>query len=516
MHHTTFIVVWCIRKTEVTDMSKQTEYRKPAPGTALNPDEFQHELTQIYLELKDSFTRARLRKNHPAPKVPESHLNPNVMWKSSDVKLKAFSAPKARLAKIAEVNPELTTDRVIAPPEIREAKISKREWNMKKQSVPALPRTVANTKWETIDPKWSRPVPPKVTSAKISSAAQTRTDLSKVKPPKKIKVNVKWEVQKLNLTEPKPVTGPVTAKNTSFSEFALNIKKKPGTVAVTTAKNTSFSEFKLNLKKKPGPVAVVTAKTGKKVEFTPGKAYDRPAMPSPAKITEVQKNSPQIGTIAPVSVRRASVRNVSISTAPVNIVPVGCSVAKITPAAAVQPKIDNPKQISVRYAHVQKMDMRDLGMVPAVQIAVPDVSEVNKPIALITPNISGCRINAVMASTQLYETELAEPARMSVDTHLASTEIPDFSVPLPITQEVPMISANIPAQIDLLPNGQRIPEISVTIYKNPEAPDLGLPKIREIQPAVQPTFMDAMAVWESMGGPEAFARDGFVLNHTKR
>lgn len=218
--------------------SKTDKYLEP-----VCPEAFEYELTQIYLELKNTFNPEKIRREHPAPDVDESVLNPNVQagLGKVDVKIKPIGEVNYVLAKIPEPESEQTFDIPDVSP------CQTRKLNL--QIEPLLPSekyTVDEVKLKIAQTDFSgiKTDSVKLDSVKVPGASITKLDV-KTKP--------KNVLENVDLTGAKAVNTLFNMQNAEIDKAAFSVssaianipkvwKLKEKSVHQITVKNPSKSQ----------------------------------------------------------------------------------------------------------------------------------------------------------------------------------------------------------------------------------------------------------------------------------
>ena len=145
--------------------------------------------------------------------------------------------------------------------------------------------------------------------------------------------------------------------------------------------------------------------------------------------------------------------------------------------------------------------------VVSAKCTIDDVGDVSPRI--LRPDIVSAKI------THVDEISLEGNTMLPASVVSAKIQTVDLSVDPISVPGVVCTKAGITAVPEYKSGDFAIPECGVTIYENPELPDLGLHSMGKYSPPPETVLLDALAVWEAMGGPKAFASDGIILNLTK-
>ncbi len=121
----------------------------------VDPAAFKHELTQIYLELKNVFTPEYVAQNAPLPEIDEEILQPKTAWNPPKIELQLPESVDVSFCDVKNCNFDNKLDEIsvqsqkIYNPNTQKPSLEfSRDYKIKKEKI-----SIANTDWQKIKPE---------------------------------------------------------------------------------------------------------------------------------------------------------------------------------------------------------------------------------------------------------------------------------------------------------------------------------------------------------------------------
>jgi hypothetical protein len=521
---------------EVTAMPEQINNQVPPaknkqlPRTTVDPETFEHELTEIYLELKGTFTPDAIRAKHPTPMLDRKWLKKHSGWEPPTVKV--TDPESVRVCSASVQIPTITADisEGMSPIPVKEANVSYEKWESKPITLPEiaipdaanLPKvpsiTIANPQvFHCVVKKANMPTR-EVLQPHISVnpvlVSQAKTDFEPIQiqvanhdffRPIQAKIPESIAFQMENPTwEPLAVLHPNT-KCALHYEHEVKVEAVPVIHAVSEPPEISVgvqAEWTIPVSEAKIPSVTIDVNATNAIQSVAVKT-------AATGIPEIQVPQP---VVSPISVTIPAIPNVEMNLMSTNTFDMTCRLEPVKPIDDfhVTPLSMTPKAVPVMLARMQPVP----NIVPTVDIEpipvhVADVEFVD----ISAPQLKSMPVDVIMPQLpEKWQGDIAIPSVEAVPFRLANTEKMDLAPTLVDVAQVPVHEATISPCPQFGPDDFKAHDLHFDIPQLPEPPDLGLPKRRAVQPTMNPVFFEGVKIMEELGLIDVFAREGIILD----
>lgn len=526
--------------------------------------EFEHELTQIYLELKGSFTASRIAETHPAPVIQKEQLAPKLDWNPTQI---TTSLPHGQQLHLAQTEvKELNVENCIAvlPQVFPKIKIPPvQDYSGLVHSPRPVAVSTACVQWKPADlgkirtsrveiitasakpvtqviPELSNKIgKQEAVAAKISdfSIKNTDTKAMNVAPARTVRIPSVYDLLSGN-----PVSG-IAVSLVPAKTNAVHAYVPSKMQAVRTPIMANVRKFPLieggdlsNI----GGQKVVTAKTDWQEKPLQSKSVHGDTAPKAARITYLEKPTVLgLSQISPITIKTArkdfQLPKLERDEDSVPVVPILAS-TQISNEPDLQVKTKN---VPVYFAEVKlpKFSTETIHDIAGPSICEPDtrhddcqvsasseVIHVSPAFANISAQKSDMEFRVPHSQVPMIsanaagglasaEFDISIPEVQVVTAEVGVTELSDYVLK---TQSIYCQEANITACRTYSSADFPIKTCTVVIPSLPEPPDLFLPVRPLTRFQNEPQTMDVLAVWKELNYSEVFAKEGLILNFDKR